>query len=195
LSILVPRTAGARRVVVSLRQGAHRRETGDAERGDARFRTAANHRVGIAALNEPERVANGVCAGGARRRHRRIGSLGAEPHRDEAGREVDDRGEDEERRDAVRTALEQYPMFPLDHLESADAAADDDPDTGRVGGGHLQPALLHRHGRGGDGELDEAGALLDVFLVEPLERVEGRDLAGEPGGIPCRIEQRNRTDA
>ena len=36
--------------------------------------------------------------------------------------------------------------------------------------------------RRGHRELDEAGALLDVLLVEPVQRIEMLDLAGEAGG-------------
>ena len=44
----------------------------------------------------------------------------------------------------------------------------------RVGdvGRHRQPRIVHRELRRGDGELDEDVHLLDVFLVDELQRVE-----------------------
>ena len=99
-----------------------------AERRDAGLGAAAHHRIGVAVLDQPERVADRVRPGRAGRGHGGARALGAEPERHLAGRQVDDGREDEERRDAVRPALEQDPMLPLDDLEAADAAADDHAD-------------------------------------------------------------------
>ena len=125
----VPRAARPRRVVVARRERAHGRKSGDAQRRDAGFRAAADHRVGIAVLDQASGIANRVRAGRARGRGRRVRALGAQPHRDLARRQVHDRGQDEEGRDAIGSALEQDPVFALDDLEAADAAADDDADA------------------------------------------------------------------
>ena len=44
----------------------------------------------------------------------------------------------------------------------------------------LQPRIVHRELRGGDRELDEDVHLLDVFLVDELQRVEALDFARDP---------------
>ena len=160
----------------------------------ARLGAAADHRVRVSALDQPERVADGVRAGRAGGRDRRVRSLRAETNRDEPGGQVDDRRQDEEGRDAFGSALQQDAVLALDHLEPADAAADDHSDPRRVRRLDPQPALIHRHRRGGDRELDEARALLDVLLVEPAERIEPRHLAGEARRVPRRVEQRDRSD-
>ena len=175
----IPGPAGARGLVVAGRQGPHGREAGDAERRDAGFRAAANHGVRVAVLNQTTGIAHRVRAGRAGGRDRRIRTLGAEAHRDLPGRQVDDRGQDEERRDAFGAALDQDPVLPLDHFEPADAAADHHADALGIVRADPKTARLNRHRRGGDGELDEASALLHVLLVDPLQRVELRHLAGE----------------
>src|SRR6266699_3080104 len=49
--------------------------------------------------------------------------------------------------------------------------------------------------RGGERELDEDVHLLDVFLVDELERVEALHLAGDPRREVQRVEPRDRPDA
>ncbi len=110
-------------------------------------------------------------------------------------REVDDGREDEERRDAVGPALEQDPVLPLDHLEPADAAADHDADPIGVRRGHLEPAGVHRDGRGRQRELDEAGAFLDFLLLHPGQRIEVLHFAGKAGGMAEGVEQGDGRDA
>ena len=190
----VPGTAGAFGRVVARGQRAHGGKAGDAQRRDAGLGAAADHRVGVAALHQAEPVADGVSAGGARRRHGRVGALGAKAHRDLSGRQVHDRRENEERRDALGALLEQHAMFALDHLEAADAAADDDAHARGVVGPHDQAAGREGDVGGRDGELDEAPALLDVLAVDPPQRVEPFHLAGKSRGVAGGVKQRDRRD-
>ena len=60
-----------------------------------------------------------------------FGPLRAEPDRHLAGRQVDDRRRDEERRDLARPALEQRLVLALDGGEPADARRDEDADARR----------------------------------------------------------------
>ena len=80
-------------------------ETADAHRRDGRLGPAGDHHVGVVALDDLEGVADGVRRGRARRARRRVRSLGAETDGDLAGRQIDDRGRNEERRDAARARL------------------------------------------------------------------------------------------
>ena len=77
VAFAVPGTAGALRRIIALRERAHGSESADAHRGDAGFGAAANHHIGIAALDEPERIADGVRAGSAGGGGRGVGPLGA----------------------------------------------------------------------------------------------------------------------
>ena len=54
--------------------------------------------------------------------------------------------------------------------------------------GDGQAALFHRHGRRGERELDEARALFDVFLLDPVERIEALHLAREAGAWLLRVK-------
>ncbi len=78
------------------------------------------------ALNDLERIADGMRAGGAGRRGSRIRTLGAGADGNVAGSQIDDGGRNKKRGDAAGAFFQQYPMLALDHLESADAAADVD---------------------------------------------------------------------
>ena len=57
-----------------------------------------------------------------------------------------------------------------------------------MSGGDRQPGVVHRELRRGDGELDEDVHLLDVFLVDELQRIEVLDLAGDPRRELRRVE-------
>ena len=71
-----PRLAFSR-LLVARRQRAHRVEAADAERRDRRLGAAGDHRVGVAALDEPHRLADRVRARRARRHVRQVRPLAA----------------------------------------------------------------------------------------------------------------------
>src|SRR5690606_6708403 len=183
-------TAGTGRLVVARRQRAHRAEPADPHRRDGGLRAAGDHRVGVAAADDLERVADGMRRRGARGAGRRVRALGAEPDGDLPRGEVDDGGGDEERRDAAGTAVEQRAVLALDRREPADAGGDVDAHPIRVGGRDLQAAVVHRELRRRDGVLDEDVHLLDIFLLDELQRVEvphlSRNLRREVRDIEAR---------
>ncbi len=51
-----------------------------------------------------------------------------------------------------------------------------------------RPAVLHRLGAGGHGEVDEAAHLAGLLLLDELVRVEVLDLCGEADGVPVEAE-------
>ena len=59
VAVLVPGAGGLRGLVVALREGAHGGKSADAHGRDAGFGAAADHDVGIAVLDEAERIADG----------------------------------------------------------------------------------------------------------------------------------------
>src|SRR5579883_107270 len=120
----IPGAGGPFGLVVTLRQRSHGREAADSHRRDTRLRAAADHRVGVAALNEPERIADRVGTGSAGGGGGRIRALCASANRNVTGSEIDNGRRDEKRRNASWTFLEQVAMFALDDLKTSNAAAD-----------------------------------------------------------------------
>ena len=135
---LVPRPAGVLRVVIALRKRAHGAESADRQRRNAGFRAAADHHIRIVVLDEPERIADRVRAGGARGRGGRVRAFRAGADGNVARRQIDDGRRNEKRRHAVRAFFEQNFVLALDHFESADAAADVDAGALGVLGIHLE---------------------------------------------------------
>ena len=70
VAVLIQRPAGVLRIVVAGRKRLHRGKATDAHRRNGRFGAARDHRIGIAALDDAEGVADGVRAGGAGGRSR-----------------------------------------------------------------------------------------------------------------------------
>ena len=65
VAVLVPRAAGALGLVIARGQRAHGGESADAHRRDGGFGAAADHDIGVAALDHLEGIADAVRAGGA----------------------------------------------------------------------------------------------------------------------------------
>src|ERR1022692_2255261 len=121
VAIPVPGTTGASRVVIARGESAHGGESANAHGSDGGLGASGNHYVGIAVLDDAERIADGVGAGGAGGGRRFVGALGAEAHGDVSGGEVDDGGGNKKWRDLARAAFEESCMFAFDHVESANA--------------------------------------------------------------------------
>ena len=75
VALAIPRARRALRLVVARRERAHGGKSADAHGRDAGFGAAADHGIGVAALDEAERIADGMRAGGAGRRGRGIRTL------------------------------------------------------------------------------------------------------------------------
>ena len=80
-------------------------------------------------------------------------------------------------------------MFALDDFEGADPAADVDACSLSACGGDFESGLLDGELRCGEGELDEAAHLFDVFAVDEVFGVEVFDLAGDAGGVGGGVEE------
>src|SRR5262249_19010752 len=121
VALSVKRAAGATGLVIARGERFHRREAADAHRRDRSLGAAANHHLGIAALDDLERIAYSVrrsragCGGG------RVRSAGAEGDRDVPGGRVDEGRGNEEGRDLAGAAWEQLRVLALDHVEPANA--------------------------------------------------------------------------
>ena len=86
-------------------------------------------------------------------------------------------------------------MLALDNVESTDPAADIDADPFRERWVDLQIGAPYGEIGSGDREEDEAAHLLEIFLVNVIERIEILDFTGDRTTEVFRIEQRNRADA
>ena len=136
--------AGALGLVIARGEGFHGRETADAHGGDGGFAAAADHDLGVAALDEAEGITHGMRGSRTRGGGGGIGSASAVANGDDAGSEINDGGGNEKRRDAAGAAFEKLAMLALDDVESADSGSD--VDAGGVGdiGGDFE--MGHAHG-------------------------------------------------
>ena len=195
VAILVEGPAGVRRIVVACGERPHRGKPADAHRRDGRLGPAGNHCVGIASLDDLNRFADGVRRCGARRAGRQIRTLGAETYRHLAGREIDDGGRDEERRDLARPAVEQGFVLPFDRAEAADTGPDEDAHIEGVLRRDAQPGVIHRELRRRNRVLDEEVHLLDVLLLDERQGIPPLDLSCDLRRETGDVEPRNRTHA
>ncbi len=85
-------------------------------------------------------------------------------------------------------------VLALDGAEPADADAMNTPTRVAISGVTVSAGVVHRELRRGDRVLDEDVHLLDVFLVDELQRVEALDLARDPRGELRGVELRDRSD-
>ena len=79
-------------------------------------------------------------------------------------------------------------MFSLDDRESADAGSDKNAGAFRQFRSDGESGLLHREVRRSHRVVDEGVHFLEVFLLEPSERIEILDLGGNPGRKLRRVE-------
>ena len=114
------------RLVVPLRERARLGEAADAQEGDGGLGAAADHQVGVAVLQVPHGLADGVVAGGAGRHRRVVDAARAVLDRDLPRREVDDDGRDEERADPLVSLVDRRQVRLFQRRETAHAGADDD---------------------------------------------------------------------
>ena len=73
-------------------------------------------------------------------------------------------------------------MLAFDNRETADTGTDEHARTFGQLRTDRQAGLLHRALRGSDRVVDERIHLLDVFFLEPAERIEIFNFGGNPGG-------------
>ena len=124
IAVAIKRAACVLGIIVASRQRAHRGEPADAHRRDRGFGASADHRVGVASLNDLEAVADGVRARRTGRTGRRVRPLEPEPNRYLARGQIDDRRRNKEGRYLARPALQELLVLALDDAEPADPRPD-----------------------------------------------------------------------
>src|SRR5258706_7158174 len=141
VALRIPGTRRLLRFIVALGKCPHCGKTTHAHGRDAGFGSATNHHVGVSALNDLERIADGVRAGGASGGSGRVRALCPGAYGNITGSEIDNCCWNKKRGDAAGTFLQQIAVLALDHLESADTASDIDAHPLFVLGCDLQPGL------------------------------------------------------
>ena len=149
-------------------------------------------------LDQSERIANGMRAGGTGRRRSGVRPFGAVFDGYVAAGQIDNHRGDKKRGNTVGPALQQDLMFTFNDFKRANAAAN--VDTNLFGGlficvWQFQFRAFNGKSAGRDGELYEAPHLLYFFFLDVKQRVEILHFAGDTAGKSRGIELRNRADS
>src|ERR1700733_2367268 len=179
IAIGVERPAGVLGIVIARRESAHGRESADAHGRDGGFGAPGDHHVCGAALNNFEGVTDGVRGSGAGRGGGGVRAFRAVTNGNVSGGEIDDGGGNKERRDLAGTARQKFGMLALNDVESTDAGADVDAGRIRNFRSDLQAGHLHGEIGGGESELNKAPGFLQLFFLQPMQRVKIADFAGD----------------
>ena len=153
----------------------------------------ASDDVGLAAPDRRRRLADRGRAGRARGDGREVLSLEAELDRDLPARRVDEHRGDEEGRDAIRPALGEDLLLLDDRRDPADRRPDEDPDARGIDA--VQPRIVPRLLRGGDGEEDVAVHPSRLLRRHELAGVEAAHLRGDPHRVLGGVERLDPPDA
>ncbi len=105
-----------------------------------------------------------------------LGPLAPQPDGDMSGSQVDDRSRDEERRDLPRPPLHQRRVLPLDHVESADAGADVNPDSVRDRPEPPELGLFMANSVAARANWMNRPIRLQFFFLDELKGIEALDL-------------------
>ena len=155
VTVLVERTAGMERIVVTLAHGLFRAETGKTETGDRGFRAAGDHHIGIAAPHRAVGFPDRMGSRGTGGNRRKVGSFGAVTHRNGSGTHIGNHHGDQKRGYSSRTFGQQDFTLFFERSHPADTAADTDSDPIGIHGRTIpqiqrQSGILHRFVRSGD---------------------------------------------
>ena len=144
------------------------------------LRSAGDHDVGVAVLDEPRRLADAVVGGRARADGAEVRALVAVVDRHETGDHVDDRARHEERRDLAQAALRGKVVRLFDHRQPADARADAHARALLVAGEAFETGILHRLHRRDEAVMDERVVAARFLARQVLRDVEALHLTGDP---------------
>jgi hypothetical protein len=178
-------------VVPTVRQGPDDVEGPEGQRAQGNLGAARDRRVDLAVADRIERLAERHAAGraGVRRREDRPADIERDPEIGGRGAAEDCQGE--VRRDGLDPALQVLLVLALRVGDSAEGAAEEDPDAvlaGRAGLAGPQPRVLERELPGDEPELAEPIELPRRLRRHPGEGVEVVDLGGDLAAERRRVE-------
>ena len=130
--IFIERTRRRGWRIVARRESPHVGKAADRHRRHRCFRAAGKHHIGIAVLDDPERIADRMrarCAGG---HGGVIRTFRLQPHGNDAGGDVTDKHRDEERRNLARPECAIDIVLVFEAPDTPDPTADDDAHDLRV---------------------------------------------------------------
>src|SRR5262249_24275366 len=142
------------------------------------FSSAANHRVGIAALDDLVAVSYCMGSGGAGSAGGGIGALGPEADRNLSCRQIHNSSGNKERGYRAGAAFQEFLVFPLNHSKSAYARTDECADARSILGPDLEAGISDGFLGRSQGVMDKDIHLLYFFFLNELERIEVLDFAG-----------------
>ena len=178
---------GAGRLVVALRQCAHRTEAGHGDRGDRRFCAATEHRLGATEADRVPRIADRHVRRSACSRFGEERSACPELDRDPAGRQVRKRLHDRERIDPVGASRLQLQNTVLERSHTPKRAGDRNTDAVAVRG-HVQTGVRLSLPRRRDHQMRTAIHPARALPIDVLLHLEPFDLAGKARRMTARVE-------
>ena len=169
-------------------------EAGDSQLIQGGLRAAGDHGVGVAVADCVERLADGMCAGGAGGYHAHRRALSVMLNGNGAGGDIGDHRRDKKRRYLFRAAVKQLFAVFYKGCHAADSGTDIDSQPFRLHSAD-NAAVLHSLGRGGQGVLGIKIGFPDFFLFQIKSGVEILDLRRHLNLKFLRIEPGDKADA
>ncbi len=143
VTTLVPRTAGAGRLVIAGRQRTRCAESAHAQTAGSHFGATGNHHIGFVISNVTRGHANAVGARGTRGGNGVVWPLSTQMDRQETGNHVDDRPRHEERGNLAGPLLMQQAAGVFNVGQPADARSHGNADAFTVCIGDFDARVAH----------------------------------------------------
>src|SRR5690606_12987791 len=155
VAILIPRTTGGLRIIVTGRQGAGCSEATQPHRGCGHLCTTSHHDIRVTVLDHPSSEANTVSTRGTGRSQRNIGASHTVHNRQIARNHIDDGTGDGKRRHTARSFMLPHPSPLFYGPPHTSAGPDGHTATASVPLRNLQTSIAHRLDTGNHAILDK----------------------------------------
>src|SRR5271163_2927843 len=191
----IERPAGVSGIVIARRERFHSSKSANPHWRNRGFGAAANHHLGCPALDNFKRIADSMSGSRTCRCCCGVRPLRSVANRDVAGSEIHDGRRNEKGRNFPRPTLDQLPVFAFDDVESADAGRNVDAGFIQVGVFRFPTRGFHREIRRCESHLNEAAHFCQFLFLNPPERIEILDFAGDRAVKAGGIKLRDRANA
>ena len=194
IALLVPRSTGPFRLIVSRGERSSGCEATEAGRGSCHFGPSGDHHVSVAAFNHSRRAADVVGTGRAGGHDAVVGAFDAVPDAEIARDHVDDVGRHEEGGNLSRSGFHEGRVTLLNARQPSDSRADRHTDALRVLFGYLDPGVRDRLNTSRDPEVDERIGLTGFLGRQVRRQIEIPNFPCDLTREGTRIEAGNRPD-